>query len=352
LISGTSCDAIDAALVDFSEGVIVIAYEQHPLPEDLRAQLKRGPELTAREISALDRALGEAFAHAATELLPRGGDRVAAIGTHGQTIYHHAEEPVHSWQIGDPSIIAQRTGITTVADLRSMDIAAGGQGAPLAPALHAYAFPQRPIAVVNIGGIANVTLLLDDRIIGFDSGPGNTLLDAWSQRHLSVPFDEDGAWAAGGEIDRDVLAALLDDPYFAKAPPKSTGPEYFSLKWLASRLGDLTSIPPQNIQASLTALTAQTIARALSSHSEIAWAYICGGGIHNGTLMNTLAAAAPDITFASTGDFGLDPDCVEAVLFAWLAKRRLDGEPGNIPSVTGASREVVLGAVYEPRVRR
>lgn len=365
LLSGTSSDAVDAALVEFGAGVPRLhAFHQEPLQEELRAALAfaqtPAPRIGLAELGTLDTRLGHAFAHAALHLLAAAGvsaARITAIGSHGQTVWHAPAGPAPATlQIGDPNVIAWRTGITTVADFRRMDVAAGGQGAPLAPALHAACLrqPGRARAVLNLGGIANLTLLpaaAAAPVTGFDTGPANALLDAWAARHLGVPYDESGRWAAGGRVVAPLLEQLLAEPYFQLPPPKSTGRERFNLAWLDARIAALDGPPPapRDVQATLLALTCETVASALrASAPDTEELLVCGGGVHNEALMQRLARALPNCRVATTAEHGLDPDAVEAIAFAWLAMRRLEGLPGNLPSVTGASREVLLGAVYRP----
>lgn len=357
LMSGTSMDAIDAALVRFKAGAPqLIAHHSQPLPAEIRPAIMRlatGQLVTAAAIGALDTQLGECFANAALALLQHAKitpDAVTAIGSHGQTLFHSPNTtPAFSWQIGDPNIIAERTGITTVADFRRRDIAAGGQGAPLVPAFHQAVFGKSGCAraVVNIGGIANVTLLAGDAnpTRGFDTGPGNCLLDAWCERHLGQNFDRDGAWGAGGKVNETLLQRLLADPYFSAAPPKSSGREYFNLDWLARQQLDDTA---QNIQATLCALTAESISAAIKHQAPATQeVYVCGGGARNGALMQQLAARlGKNIRLDTTLALGVDPGWVEAMAFAWLAKQTIEHRPGNLPGVTGARRPVILGAIY------
>lgn len=365
LLSGTSSDAVDAALVEIGTGTPRLhAYHQEPLAEELRAALAfaqaPAPRIGLSDLAALDTRLGHAFAHAALHLLAVAGvpaTRVTAIGSHGQTVWHAPAGPAPATlQIGDPNVIAWRTGIVTVADFRRMDVAAGGQGAPLAPALHAACLrrPGRARAVLNLGGIANLTLLpaeADAPVTGFDTGPANALLDAWAARHLGAPYDERGRWAAGGRVVTPLLEQLLAEPYFALSPPKSTGRDRFNLVWLETRIAALDGPPPapRDVQATLLALTCKTVASALrASAPDTEELLVCGGGVHNPALMQGLARALPECRVATTAEDGLHSDAVEAIAFAWLAMRRLNGLPGNLPSVTGASREVLLGAVYRP----
>jgi anhydro-N-acetylmuramic acid kinase len=362
LMSGTSMDGIDAALVEFGEHRCEVrATLSTPYPDELRATLLRASrtpaECTVDVIGNLDRWIGEYFRDAALALLMHNdidAGEVAAIGSHGQTLRHqpHAARPF-TLQIGDPNIIATGSGITTVADFRRADIALGGEGAPLAPAFHKWLFadPDTNRAVVNIGGIANVTLLLasSSRVKGFDTGPGNTLLDGLARKHLQKPYDEDGAWAAGGTVSKELLKTLLADKYFDLPPPKSTGFEYFNAHWLKSKISALDKATPEavDIQATLAELSARTIGAAILEHApEVNEVLVCGGGVHNRDLVQRLTTCLAGSTVASTEDYGLHPDWVEAAAFAWLAKRRLEGKPGNLPEVTGASRPEILGSVH------
>ncbi len=362
LMSGTSMDGIDAALLEFGEHRCEMrATLSTPYPDELRKHLlqaSRTPaECTVDVIGNLDRWIGEYFRDAALALLMHNdidAGEVAAIGSHGQTLRHqpHAARPF-SLQIGDPNIIATGTGITTVADFRRADIALGGEGAPLAPAFHQWLFadPDANRAILNIGGIANVTLLLasSSTVKGFDTGPGNTLLDNQARKHLQKPFDEGGAWAATGTVSEELLEALLSDKYFGLPPPKSTGFEYFNAQWLKSKISALGKDAPDaiDIQTTLAELSARTIAAAILENApEVNEVLICGGGVHNRDLVHRLTTCLAGSTVTSTESYGLHPDWVEAAAFAWLAKRRLEGKPGNLPEVTGASRPEVLGAIY------
>jgi len=359
LMSGTSIDGIDAALVSIplNGRLTLLASHQHPFPAALRNSIQAlmlpGPDEIERE-GELDVQLGRLFADAAKTLLAKSGvsaSSIRAIGSHGQTIRHrpHAAYPF-SRQIGNPSVVAEETGITTVADFRARDLAAGGQGAPLVPAFHQWFFrkPGGNRAIVNIGGIANITWLPatdGGLVLGFDTGPGNTLLDQWVARHRNEPYDRDGAWAASGRVQNDLLARLMADGYFAKAPPKSTGREHFNLAWLEQHL--VGQLAPEDIQATLAELTALSIARGLKFLPEkTGEIYLCGGGTHNRHLLACLRALLPGIPVATTEMLGLDPDWVEATAFAWLAHQALAGHAGNIPSVTGARHPVLLGGIY------
>jgi anhydro-N-acetylmuramic acid kinase len=359
LMSGTSVDGVDAALVSIPVNgqLALLAAHQHPFPAAVRdaiqALMLPGPNEIERE-GELDVQLGRLFAEATHALLAKSGvgaSRIRAIGSHGQTIRHrpHAAHPF-TRQIGNPSVIAEETGITTVADFRARDLAAGGEGAPLAPAFHHWLFRKSGInrAIVNIGGIANITWLPatgNSAVLGFDTGPGNTLLDQWIARHRNESYDRDGAWAGSGRAHERLLAQLMADEYFSKAPPKSTGREHFNLAWLEQRLADKPA--PEDVQATLAELTAASIVRGTNFlPDKIAEIYVCGGGSHNRHLLARLRALLPNIPVATTETLGLDPDWVEAAAFAWLAHQTLAGHSGNLPSVTGARHPVLLGGIY------
>jgi anhydro-N-acetylmuramic acid kinase len=363
LISGTSMDAVDAVLVSHeSFPPKLIESHAHPIPEGLSARLQSvagdGPP-SGPEVWHLDVELGVLFADAAAELLARahtGVDEVTAIGSHGQTVYHGPNDtPPITVQLGDPNVIAERTGITTVADFRRRDMAAGGQGAPLVPAFHRAVLHKsgRPRVIVNIGGIANVTVLPGDaraEVIGFDTGPGNTLMDLWCRRHRGAPMDRDGRWAKGGKPLQGLLNALLEDPYFGITPPKSTGREYFNLEWLDAAMERASSIgtDAQDVQRTLCELTAKTIVGATRKYAaDTREILVCGGGAHNASLMDALASAAGSINVESTAAAGFDPAWVEAIAFSWFAKQTLEGKPSNLPSVTGARHLAILGGIYK-----
>ena len=362
-LSGTSMDAIDAAVVRFSPAPALVATHSHPLPAELRQQLLALATPGDNEIDRLgvaDVALARLIARTVRELLDQAGlpaDAIRAIGSHGQTIRHRPGFATpFTLQIGDPNVIAVETGIPVVADVRRKDVALGGQGAPLVPAFHEGIFrvPGQDRVVVNIGGIANLTALSADPmapVLGFDTGPGNTLLDAWARRVLGTPMDRDGALAAGGRVVPELLRAMLTEAYFAQPAPKSTGPEQFSTAWLETHLAGLAEPPSDSdVQATLVALTARSIADAikalpLGAAPEV---FVCGGGAHNAALMRALRAELPDCKVAVTDALGVAGDWVEAMAFAWLARQRMLGLPGNCPQVTGANRAAVLGAVFLP----
>lgn len=359
-------DGIDAAVIHIeATGCQLERYAEFPYPRNLRERLEtlvQNEATTLSEIGTLHVEVAHAFADAANALLDGArlpATAIAAIGSHGQTIFHRPEgRPPFSIQIGDPSVIAWRTGIKTVADFRAMDLAAGGQGAPLVPAFHEYLFAshEEDRAVLNIGGIANVSLLrADGTVSGFDTGPGNTLLDGWARAHIGKPHDEDGAWARNGKVLSNLLHAGLRDPYFSRPVPKSTGRDRFNLRWVralleATQTGDER---PQDIQRTLTELTARSIANGLrETMPGCKRLAVCGGGLRNGFLMERLAACLEPVLPRSTESWGVPPDAMEACAFAWMAAARLAGVPGNVPAVTGAAREVCLGGIYAPEVGR
>jgi anhydro-N-acetylmuramic acid kinase len=376
-MSGTSMDGIDAALLDIEAGpgaqaghagsaavrMQLRAAAAHHWPDRVQARLRRAAEDSERigltEFGQLDTMVALEFAQAVQKLLATArvpADAVRAIGSHGQTILHRPQAQLpFTLQIGDPNVIAERSGIDVVADFRRRDVAAGGEGAPLMPAFHAaaFGFAGQTRAVVNIGGIANVTLLPATGagpapdVIGFDTGPGNCLLDAWARVHLGRPFDAGGAWAAEGEVDALLLERLLAEPYFARPAPKSTGRETFSDAWLQLAMGN-RALRPVDVQATLAQLTAVTVADALRRPAVPALQnlYVCGGGAFNIDLLRRLREALPATQVATTAECGIAPEHVEAAGFAWLAYQYLSGLPGNLPSVTGARHPVPLGALY------
>ncbi len=362
-MSGTSVDAVDCALVRCSDDeVALLATHEHTIPSEIKKRIAALCHSGSDEIErmgVLDRQLGQLFAEATLQLLATARTKpgqVRAIGSHGQTIRHRppsaAAGEAHSFslQIGDPNTIAEHTGITTIADFRRRDIAAGGEGAPLAPAFHAAALARPGInrAIVNIGGIANATFLEGGELhSGFDTGPGNTLLDHWIASIRGEPYDDKGQWSATGQANQVLLANLLTHRYFSKVGPRSTGKEEFNLAWLESHLTALDTISPVDVQATLVELTSTTIAAAVnSSPLDIPEIYVCGGGSHNSHLMQRLADQLAPATLERTSAIGMDPDWVEAATFAWLASRTLASLAGNCPSVTGAEGTRVLGGIY------
>ncbi len=357
LMSGTSMDAIDAALVDFDTlplriiGASATAFDP-PLKRRIAALLDSADRVALDELGQIDVELGRAFAETALTLLRGAGvspDRVTAIGSHGQTLRHRPDLPTpFTWQIGDPNSLAEMTGITVVADFRRRDVAAGGQGAPLLPVFHDQVFRSNDEdrVIVNLGGIANITILKRDATVtGFDTGPANRLLDAWISLHQSKDFDADGAWASMGRCDDTLLAELLEEPYLRLPPPKSTGRELFNLPWLKSKLGR-PSRRPEDVQATLQQFTAVSVGAAARKYAPGASLYLCGGGAHNTALQGAIARQVAPSRVATTAALGLDPDYVEAVAFAWFARRTLEGLPSSAASVTGARGARILGGVY------
>lgn len=367
LISGTSADGIDVALVRFADDSPEARCEllhgyTHVWDDGIRVRLvelgQGGESRSLDEIGSLDVLVAQAFADAALQLLDAAGmpaQSVRALGSHGQTIRHRpaamafGQPTPFTWQLGDGNVIAERTGITTVCDFRRRDVAAGGHGAPLLPALHAALLHSHDEsrAILNLGGIANLTLLPAQGVVrGFDTGPANALMDAWCERHTGVAFDAGGAWAATGRVDTELLASLLGDPWFALPPPKSTGREQFHLAWLQERSSD-APLAPEDVQATLLEVTAISVTDALrATQPDTARLLVCGGGVHNPVLLQRIAARLPGIVVESTAVHGVDPDFVEAMGFAWLAREAIAGRPGNLPAVTGARGPRVLGAIH------
>nr|WP_187422474.1 anhydro-N-acetylmuramic acid kinase [Cellvibrio japonicus] len=367
LMSGTSADAIDAVLVEPGNPPHLLASHSVAIPPQLRAQIHALSLPGTNEIDrlgSLDIELAELFARAVHELLQSASchaGQIAAIGSHGQTIRHRPpqhNDPTYTGktftlQIGDPNTLAQLTGITTVADFRRRDMAAGGQGAPLVPAFHRTLFTVpgdgKDRVIVNIGGMANITWLgKEGSVMGFDTGPGNVLMDAWTQLHRQQPFDRDGVWAASGNIDSRLLNTLLEHPFFSLPAPKSTGREEFNLPWLEKALHKLPlPLSATDIQATLLALTVKTIAQPTHNLSHSAKEVIlCGGGAYNRELLGHLRNELPNDTVCTSQDKGIAPEWIEAMAFAWLAEQTLNRRPGNLCAVTGARQEVILGGVY------
>ncbi len=361
LMSGTSLDGVDVVLVDFKDSKPkLLASYCHSIPKTLKNLLIQiiQPNWTGslETIGSLNKQLGELFAEASLTFINKEGldpNQISAIGSHGQTLWHqpNGEHPF-SMQLGDASLIAEKTGITTIADFRSRDVSADGQGAPLAPAFHqAYlSHPNRNRVILNIGGIANITLLpaknSGKAINGFDTGPGNGLLDAWITSNTNKSYDKNGSWAKSGIIIPKALELLLSYDYFKQPAPKSTGKEEFNLNWLQKNLGkDLNSHKAEDIQATLTELTAKSIADSIDTDYEEL--FICGGGVHNSFLVERLKFHLPSIKVASTEELGIHPDWVEAMAFAWLAKQTLEGKSSNLPEVTGAKGKRILGAIHQ-----
>ncbi|MDT8429545.1 MAG: anhydro-N-acetylmuramic acid kinase [Pseudomonadales bacterium] len=360
IISGTSIDAVDCILADFSAGAgQLIASHREPYPSPLREKilaLCQGHDITLQELGETDVRVGRLFAQAINNLLAKNSlsaSQISAIGSHGQTIFHQPSgDNRFSMQIGDPNTIAELTDITTIADFRRRDMAAGGQGAPLAPLYHqaAFAQPARPTVVLNLGGIANISLLADrlhPALKGFDTGPANVLMDTWIQRQQGKPYDEGGNWAASGRVNEELLAAMLKEPYFAAPAPKSTGRELFNAAWLDTQLTDFASLDPADIQATLLALTVHTIKDSIKqAASECELLIVCGGGAHNRHLLSRLSESLHPCKVCSSAEFGLAPDWVEAMTFAWLAEQTLRQHRIDSRGITGARHPCVLGGIY------
>ena len=354
LMSGTSMDGIDAALVDVNTNTLIAGITR-PYSENARRCLQEvltEPRTTSAALSQLNTLLGREFALTVHQLLKTtdiARQQVVAIGSHGQTIGHDASAEIpYTVQLGCAHTIAELTGITVVADFRTRDLVVGGQGAPFAPIYHQALFGERelPLAIVNIGGIANVTYLAHGvGVSGYDIGPGNCLMDAWIKKHLGLAYDAAGEWAATGKVIKPLLTALLADPYFKLPSPKSLGKEYFSDEWLTNCLQpDYSS---HDVQATLLALTATTIAESIQqSHQQLRCLAICGGGAHNIMLQNELIKLLPDLQVGSTKIFGIDPDFIEAMMFAWLADKTLSQTPLDFTQITGAKNLAILGAIY------
>lgn len=360
LISGTSTDGIDTVVVsiDGQGKTKQLAARVSPYQPSLRKQLfaLQTGKVALDELGSLDTQIGEAFAKAANESLAKFNidkNDVQAIGSHGQTILHRPDvEHPFTLQLGDPNIVAERTGITTVADFRRRDIAAGGQGAPLVPAFHqAWLNDQDNTIVLNLGGIANITVLNKngaEPTLGFDTGPANTLMDAWTNKHLSTDFDEDGHWAKQGTVDKKLLGSLLKHPYFRQSPPKSADISQFSIKWLENFLSLHGNIPVQNVAATLVELSVVSIIHAVDQWApETEQVVACGGGCFNSYFMERLAGKLSPKQLCASSDFGIEPEWVEATAFAWLAHQTMHNQPGNSPASTGAKGLRILGGIYQ-----
>lgn len=361
LMSGTSLDGVDGVLADFSgDGLQVLAHASRPMPLALREQLlalnTSGPDELHRAALAAN-ALMHVYAAVVEDLLAASSlprRVVRAIGAHGQTVRHRPQAfdgTGYTLQLCQPSLLAELTGISVVADFRSRDVAAGGQGAPLAPFFHRAWLGDEAaqnLGILNIGGISNLTLLRHDGSqLGFDCGPGNALMDGWCERHLGRSFDDGGRWAARGRVVPALAAALLAEPYFAQAPPKSTGRDLFHMAWLDAHLVPFGSLPPQDVQATLAELTARACAQDVQRHAlGMEQLVVCGGGAFNGHLMTRLAALLPGVQVVSSAERGLPPLQVEAAAFAWLAMKAVRGESLPLESITGARGARVLGGIY------
>ena len=360
LMSGTSMDGIDAVLVEFNEAQLkLIASHSQPIPASLKTKLSllslNSESATIDMLGEADAELGDLFAEAINELLSNAGvqaNQVRGIGSHGQTIRHRPDLPSRfTMQIGDANKISYKTGITTVADFRRKDMAANGEGAPLAPAFHRQVFhsDNENRAVLNIGGISNLSYLPKDNTqacFGFDCGPGNILMDAWIQQHQQQAFDKNGEWAASVSADKNFVSKLMNDPFIQQQPPKSTGKEHYNLDWLEQQ-ENLKQLSAAQVQASLCQFTCDSITDAVKNYMpELNRLIVCGGGAHNAHLMSLLSSSLPEIKIESSEIHGIHPDWVEAIAFAWLASKTLNKKSGNLPAVTGADKPVILGAIY------
>jgi anhydro-N-acetylmuramic acid kinase len=354
LMSGTSLDGVDAVILErASEQVLIRHTGFEPYPSELRdilLALQHPAQDELHQTALVSNQLARLYAKAVNQVLVSSGiapQQITAIGCHGQTIRHRPEAG-YTLQIGNAALLAELTGITVVSDFRSRDIAAGGQGAPLVPAFHQAVFGATGLnrVILNIGGIANITVLPGTGpVTGFDTGPGNLLMDAWATKHLGKRYDGNGDWAASGTVIESLLQSCLDEPFFDLPPPKSTGRDLFNLVWLASKITD--RMTPADVQRTLLELTTVSIADAILKHcDEVDEVYVCGGGAHNAALLNGLRGKLPHASILLTDTLGISADWVEAAAFGWLASQALHRAPGNLPEVTGAKGERILGAVY------
>ena len=363
LMSGTSLDGVDGVILDFSDAQRpqVMQYACAPFEPALKTALlalnsagHNELHLAALAANALVRVYAQVVELLLAQAKALPAD-IQAIGAHGQTVRHRPGEfdaSGYTLQLNNPALLAELTGITVVADFRSRDVAAGGQGAPLVPAFHQEVFaglgdkPGAGVCVLNIGGISNISVL-GAPVIGFDCGPGNALMDDWCQLHTGQPYDADGQWAARGQVNQPLLQVLLAEPFLSKEPPKSTGRDLFNPSWLKQALEPFQQLSPVDIQATLTEFTAATCVMSLKTHAKDSERLIvCGGGALNGYLMRRLQAALPGVVVASSADHGLPPLQVEAAAFAWLARKTMRRETGSLKSVTGALGSRILGAIY------
>lgn len=360
LMSGTSLDGIDAVLVDVDDKIKLLATHHHPLPSDIVKSVKAthmGLPIDLMTYAQLDFAFADVFADAVHSLLASNALKasdIKAIGSHGQTLMHEPDASIpFTIQVGDPNRLAAKTNIAVVADFRRADMANGGQGAPLAPIVHGMMLAEQNQCqgVVNIGGISNLSVVdINNNILkGWDTGPGNALMDAWIMQHHAKAYDHNGHWAAQGQVNETILNVMLDDPFFAKMPPKSIGREYFSQAWLVGHVRD--DLSAVDIQATLAALTVESIARQVEQSADTIEAlWVCGGGVHNQHVMASLASRLHPIAVASTGIIGWDPDWIEASLFALLAYQRLSAIACSLKHVTGSRGHAILGGYYLPCV--
>lgn len=362
IMSGTSLDGVDLALVSIeNDNVELVASHFVPMPESLQMRLKAlssSHTTTLSNLGEIDHQLGKLYAESVQKLLNKSqysAQDIVAIGCHGQTVYHQPDgDSPFTMQIGDANIIAAQTGIATVADFRRKDMAYGGQGAPLVPVFHQAIFSQShsTLVILNIGGIANVSVIQPNGdVIGFDTGPGNGLLDEWCEYHTHKPFDKNAEFARQGKTNESLLSLLQSDSYFAKPFPKSTGREYFNLQWLENILCNYDGqVQPENVQRTLVEFTTQTIVQSIASLSQgkNPTLIVCGGGAHNPLIMESLTNSLPQWTTSTTESYGISEDYMEAMAFAWLAYRRVHKLPANLPAVTGAQKQTTLGCIYLP----
>lgn len=353
LMSGTSMDGIDVALIDSNAPAQLLAGKTYRYEDALRKKIENLMNFSHAKLPDFfetHRLAGEAFGKVIQTFLDEFSicaSQIKGIGSHGQTIYHAPfASPAYSVQIGCPHTIAACTNQTVVADFRTRDLVLGGQGAPLAPLFHQVLFESvpKPLAILNVGGIANITYLYPDgRVTGHDVGPGNALLDAWIEAHLGVPFDADGQWASSGTVIPSLLAACLSDPFFSLPAPKSLDKYYFSKNWLLSKLPH--SYLPEDVQATLVALSAEAVKLAMNGHDSFNQLFVCGGGVHNKSFLKDLELLLPQVTIESTQSIGAHPDYIEAMMCAWLAAKTLSYQPLNLEPVTGG-KYTLLGCIY------
>ena len=359
-MSGTSLDGVDLALVDFATNPPqIVATGFTPMPKNLRQKLTallRSGETSLQNLGEIEHQLGRLYADSVQQFLAThqlNAEQICAIGCHGQTIWHSPNTPSpFTMQIGDMNLVAAQTGITTIADFRRKDMAVGGQGAPLVPAFHEAIFADKQwlTVVLNIGGISNISVLSPNApTIGYDIGAGNTLMDAWIEQHQGERYDKNGEWAKTGKVNTDLLADLLNEPFFQQPPPKSTGRELFNLDWLAKKLEKFTALLPQDVQRTLLEFTALSVANELNKlvqQNLPCRLLVCGGGARNPLIIQRLTELLTDWKVTTTNEFGLNVDFVEAAAFAWLAYQRMHGLPSNLPTVTGAQSAVSLGVIF------
>ncbi len=358
LMSGTSLDGADGVLVDFAgDKLKLLAVASESFSDSFRAELLALNSPSDNELhraAMAGNALARVYANVASTLKVKAPGSITAIGAHGQTVRHQPQQEAgYTIQLNNPALIAELTGTDVVADFRSRDVAAGGQGAPLVPAFHQALFGRvgSTVAVMNVGGISNISVLpptgMTAPVIGFDCGPGNALMDAWCQQHTGRPYDEGGAWAASGKLVTGLLDSLMAEPYLQLPPPKSTGRDLFSLQWLAGKLAPWSSARPEDIQNTLTEFTARACIAAVNDHAKDSGELlVCGGGAFNTHLMQRLQAGLPAMRVSSSASHDLPPLQVEAAAFAWLARQAIHRKPGNLASVTGAAGPRILGAIY------